>query len=69
MFNVATGINPNTWSNLTFSELMKFDPKKAFEYRLQTLGEPIPEEYQDKVESVEAESVTDEPKRRGRKPN
>lgn len=33
------------WSHETFSQLFKHDPREAFEYRLRTLGEPIPEEY------------------------
>lgn len=53
----------NTWSNITFTELMRFDPKKAFEYRFQTTGEPIPAEYSDK-EEVES---NEEQKKRGRK--
>lgn len=50
----------NTWNYLTFSDIMKFDPKKAFEYRFQTLGEEIPEEYRDvevKEEVVETKTT------------
>mgnify|MGYP000918089097 CR=1 FL=1 len=37
-----------SWNYLTFSELMKHDKKRAFEYRKETLGDEIPEEYRDK---------------------
>lgn len=39
---------PQTWSHVTFTELMKHSPKEAFEYRFRTLGDPIPEKYLDK---------------------
>lgn len=33
------------WSHTTFTELFKQSPKKAFEYRFEALGTPIPEEF------------------------
>lgn len=34
-----------SWSHETFSSLFKDDPRKAFEYRLRVLGDPMPSEY------------------------
>ena len=42
----------SSWNHLTFVELFKSSPKKAFEYRFKTTGTPIPEEYLDKTENI-----------------
>ena len=36
---------PWAWNNMTFTQLFKMDPKKAFEYRFNCNGTPIPSEY------------------------
>ena len=33
------------WDCVKFAELFRHDPRQAFEYRLQVLWDPIPEEY------------------------
>lgn len=43
-YNFQTMSQP--WNNTTFSEIMRTQSfRKAFEYRLECLGTPIPEEY------------------------
>lgn len=37
--------NPALWSHETFAGFMRTSPRRAFEFRLETLGDPIPEEY------------------------
>lgn len=37
--------NPILWSHDTFAGFMRTSPRRAFEFRLETLGDPIPEEY------------------------
>ena len=37
--------NPNLWSHDTFAGYMRSSPRKAFEFRRDTLGNPIPDEY------------------------
>ncbi len=43
-----------SWNHLTFVELFRLDPRRAFEYRHRCLGDPIPAEYAEKpAETVE----------------
>ncbi len=52
------------WSHTTFTELFKQSPRKAFEFRYEALGTPIPEEYADVTESEPTETearVTEKP--------
>ena len=37
--------NPNLWSHDTFAWYFKSSPRKAFEYRRDTLGDAIPDEW------------------------
>jgi hypothetical protein len=37
--------NPSLWSHEKFAGFMKTSPRRAFEFRLETLGDAIPEEY------------------------
>lgn len=46
-----------TWSNMTFTELMRHNPREAFEYRLRSIGEPIPAEFCTAEELAEREAA------------
>ena len=41
--------NRNAWDQPTFARLFASSPKKAFQYRFEILGTPIPPEYADEV--------------------
>lgn len=48
------------WNLITFTELFKHSPREAFEYRLNTLGDPIPDEWLTEEEK-QAKSVAETP--------
>jgi hypothetical protein len=48
-----------TWDYTLFADLMAMDPYRAYEYRRDTLGEPIPEQYLPKDSQYSDEKIAD----------